>query len=116
VRIPEPERWAVVFRGVGEEQVVFRQAARGTAKPYSYGTASPALHNAGITEDSPFTSWTRSRDVAARYAGSGGVILVWPLGPPPEGAKWSWEWSPDVYFEQEVLIRGTIRGAMVIRT
>ena len=115
VRLPEHGR--DVFRGVPQDHFRFKQAIQGIARPRrAQGATTPELHNAGITEDSPFTSWTRSLDVAARYSGKGGVILVWPLGLPPAGAKWSWEWSPDVYFEQEVLIRGTIRGATVIHT
>ena len=115
VRLPEHGR--DVFRGVPRDHARYRQAAQGMARPRAtHGSATPELHNAGVTEDSPFTSWTRSLEVAARYAAEGGVILVWTLGLPPPDAKWSWEWSPDVYFEQEVLIRVTIRGATVIHT
>ncbi len=106
----------VVYRGVSRDHFAFEAAKRGTARPHcAKGDTTREQHNAGVTEDTPFTSWTRSRAVAAPYAGLGGVILVWPLGLPPESAKWRWEWSPDVYFEHEVLIRGTIRGARVIK-
>jgi hypothetical protein len=106
----------VVYRGIERAHPQFEAATRGTARPRSAdGDVTPDEHSAGLTEGSPFTSWTRRREVAERYAGPGGVVLVWPLGPPPEGAEWSWEWSPDVYFEHEVLIRGTVRGARVIK-
>ena len=107
----------VVYRGVHRDHFAFAAAKRGTARPHDpHGLTTPEQHNAGATSGSPFTSWTRDRDIAARYAGPGGVILIWPLGAPPPDAKWSWEWSPDVYFEHEVLIRGTIRGATVMST
>jgi hypothetical protein len=106
----------VVYRGIDPGHFAFGAAKRGTARPHcAHGDVTPEQHNAGLTEDSPFTSWTRRREIAERYAGPGGVVLVWPFGSPPDGAKWSWEWSPDVYFEHEVLIRGTVRGAKVIK-
>jgi len=79
----------------------------------------PAEHNiGGASARSQFTSWTHSLVVARMYAtarGPGGVILSIPVGAPPVGAAWSWEWSPDVFGEQEVLLRGIRTGAMVLR-
>lgn len=51
-----------------------------------------------------------------RYAlseGSGGVVLRLPVGPPALGDEWSWEWSPDEFYEEEVLLRGRRTGAKV---
>jgi len=74
----------------------------------------PAEHNiGGASARSQFTSWTHSLVVARMYAtarGPGGVILSILVG-----AAWSWEWSPDVFGEQEVLLRGIRTGAMVLR-
>jgi hypothetical protein len=50
----------------------------------------------------------------ATKEGPGGVILRFPTGAPPEGATWSWAWSPDVFGEQEVLLKGVREGAKVI--
>jgi hypothetical protein len=54
-----------------------------------------------------------SRAVAEGRAGDEGVVLEWQTGTPPPGASWSFEWSPDLYNESEVLIRGSVRGAKV---
>lgn len=75
-----------------------------TAEAHNYG-------NAGDLADSPFTSWTRDPAIARRFAGDDGVILRLPTGKPPAGSTWKFEWSPDVWFEQEVLVRGPVYGA-----
>jgi hypothetical protein len=83
------------------------------------GTVTEEAHNlGGVAADSPFTSWTHSYDVALSHAakdGAGGVVLRFPTGAAPPGASWSWAWSPDVYGESEVLLRGVREGATVIR-
>jgi hypothetical protein len=56
---------------------------------------------------------THSLDVAKMYAGPNGIILRWRTGKPPPGASYSFEWSPDHFHEQEVLIRGRVEGAGV---
>lgn len=42
-------------------------------------------------------------------------MLIWHTGEPPDNAAWSWEWSPDPFREGEVLIKGVLEGAEVIR-
>ena len=83
------------------------------------GTISAAEHNyGGVSAESPFTSWTSNIDVARGWAsaqGPGGALLRLQMGAPEPGASWSWEWSPDIYFEQEMLLRGTRTGAEVIQ-
>jgi hypothetical protein len=62
------------------------------------------------------TSWTRDPDIAHYHAtknGPGGVVLRVPQGKPRKGATWSWEWSPDEYNEEEVLMRGFRNGVEV---
>ena len=59
--------------------------------------------------ESPYTSWTRDPTVAQRFAnqdGPGEVVLRTETGAPPDGSSWRWEWSPDQYGEQEVLLEG----------
>lgn len=75
-----------------------------TAEAHNYGSASDLA-------DSPFTSWTRDPAIARRFAKDDGVILRLPTGTPPAGSSWKFEWSPDVWFEQEVLVRGPVYGA-----
>ena len=64
----------------------------------------------GNTTDSPYTSWTRDPDIARGFAGPDGVVLRVPRG---EGSPYKFEWSPDVYYEQEILIRGPVCGALI---
>jgi hypothetical protein len=59
----------------------------------------------------------RLTEIAQSYAmsqGAGGIVPELPTGVPPPGATWSWEWSPDVFGEQEVLLRGVRNGAKVL--
>jgi len=81
------------------------------------GTVTPEIHNrGGQSENSPFTSWTTNREIARDYAqrnGKGGLVLRVPVQGPKEGDSWSWEYSPDVYGEGEILLRGERSGATV---
>lgn len=68
--------------------------------------------------NSPFTSWTRNPAIAADHAaknGAGGVVMRVPEGAPGRGTRWSWEWSPDVWGEAEVLMRGIRKGVEVLK-
>ena len=109
-----------LYRGVHVGHPALPDALAGRVVPGNpAGTITPELHNDGNwAGQSPFTSWTRSVEVAkfhAGKAGAGGVILRVPQGAPPPGASWSWEWSPDEYGEQEVLMRGIREGVQVFR-
>lgn len=110
-----------VYRGVHANHPALVDALLGIAAPANInGFVTPQMHNlGGVSDRSPFTSWTHDYSVAetnARKLGpTGGVILVASVGPPPVGAQWNWEHSPDVWREQEVLLRGIRSGLRVIR-
>lgn len=105
-----------IFRGVPRGHPGYDDAVRGRASPRDpRGRATPVEHNENLTDRSPYTSWTHDRALAAGRARADGVVLEWRTGPPPSWARWSFEWSPDIYLEKEVLIRGPIRGAKVTR-
>lgn len=110
-----------VYRGVHANHPALADAMAGIATPANpSGPVTAQMHNlGGHSYDSPFTSWTHDYSVAetnARKRGStGGVILVAQIGPPPRGAQWAWEHSPDVWREQEVLLRGVRSGLQVIK-
>ena len=68
----------------------------------------------GHAQDSPFTSWTPDVNVALDHAnknGDGGILLRVPTGAPGPSDNWRWQYSPDVYNEQEVLLEGVREGA-----
>lgn len=109
-----------LYRGVSAKHPALSSAKKGDVTPGNVnGTVTPDMHNAGgYAANSPFTSWTRDPNIAAQHAakhGDGGVILRVPQGAPPKGSKWSWEWSPDIYGEQEVLMRGARSGVEVLK-
>ncbi|QFV00187.1 hypothetical protein KDY119_03722 [Luteimicrobium xylanilyticum] len=104
-----------IFRGVGKGHPGYEDALKGDSFPRNPdGLASAEEHNLGNTADSPFTSWTSDYNVARRFAGEDGVILRLPKGSPPAGAPWKFEWSPDVWMEREILIKGPVQGAQVV--
>ena len=78
-------------------------------------TMSAEEHNVlDLSAYSPFTSWTASLELARRFASPGGVVLKVATGSPGPGELWSWEYSPDSYLEQEVLLRGFRMGIEVL--
>jgi hypothetical protein len=109
----------IVYRGIHAGHPAMAEAERGMIAPgNAFGTIAPEDHNDGrVSHMSPYTSWTYNRAVAefhARKSGPGGIVLQLPAGPPQPGDTWSWEWSPDRFGEQEVLLRGKRTGATVI--
>jgi RHS repeat-associated protein len=104
-----------LYRGVSADHPALDAAKVGRVEPaLNSGGASAAQHNAGgHSGNSQYTSWTRSLDYAkvhANKSGPGGVVLSAPLGAPGPGDCWSWEFSDDVYHEQEVLLKGPRAG------
>jgi RHS repeat-associated protein len=108
-----------IYRGVHAGHPQLEAARRGAAVPGNVGgVVSAEAHNlGGVSASSPFTSWTHELSVAQQHAtkyGPGGVVLRTPAGAPSPGASWAWEWSPDVYMESEVLMRGVREGLEVL--
>jgi hypothetical protein len=108
-----------VYRGVHAKHPMRAAALKGTVIPGDpSGTITPEEHNlldASIA--SPYTSWTHSRIIAQRFAnsrGPGGVLLRLPFHPPAPRDNWSWQQSPDIHNEQEILLRGVRMGAEVV--
>jgi RHS repeat-associated protein len=108
-----------IYRGVHAGHPAMADALAGRAVPGNVaGTVSAELHNATnsaeVLAQSPFTSWTHDIAVAQARAGTNGVLLSVPAGAPPAGATWSWEFSPDIYGESEVLLRGVREDCCVL--
>ena len=118
VKTAEKTAQGYLYRGVSASHPELAAAKKGSVIPGNVnGTVTPEAHNlGGVADKSPFTSWTREVDVAIEHAskgGPGGVVLRVPTGAPPPGASWSWELSPDVYSESELLLRGIREGVEV---
>ena len=74
-------------------------------------------YQGGYSGASPYTSWSRSENVARDFAnsqGQGGALLKVPTGAPKASDKWKWEFSIDEYFEQEVLLKGVRKNVEVL--
>jgi RHS repeat-associated protein len=109
-----------LYRGVHADHPALEAAKKGEVVPGNInGTVTPEMHNGGgYAADSPYTSWTHDPKIAAQHGakhGDGGVVLRVPQGAPPEGAGWRWEWSPDIYSEQEYLLRGIRSDVEVLK-
>lgn len=111
----------LLYRGVHARHPALSQAKWGVAVPGNQqGTITPREHNLGRTgaqEFSPYTSFTHRLAVARIHAlrrGPGGIILTVEAGAPRAGELWHWEWSPDEYYEEEVLLFGRRDGLGVI--
>jgi hypothetical protein len=95
------------FRAVSSSHPGFADALEGTAAPRG-GSSTPQQHNEGITT-SEFTSWTTDIFTAKQFAGEDGVVLMKDV---PESQLVD---SPDFFGEQEILVRGSVNGAKVLR-
>ncbi|MBN7124826.1 hypothetical protein BSU01_24495, partial [Erwinia billingiae] len=101
-----------LYRGIHRGHPDEANALKGRVSPGNPNSKiSEEDHNIGeVSANSPFTSWTRDPDIARKFAKDDGVILRVITGAPKEGAGWSWAWSPDKYYEQDVLFRGPWSG------
>jgi len=112
---------AFLYRGVSSGHPELSTAMAGRVIPGDIdGIVSAEAHNlGGAASASPFTSWTRDIDIALSHAnkdGVGGVLLRVPEGAPSQFDSWSWEASPDVWYESEVLLRGMREGVDVFNS
>lgn len=120
--LPAEVKQVLLYRGVHAHHPALAEAKAGVAAPGDvHGTATAEEHNlglAGVQKRSPFTSFTSQLEIArihARRNGPGGIILVAESGAPKSGDSWHWEWSPDEFFEDEVLLRGIRTGLGVLK-
>lgn len=113
-----------VYRGLHAGHPAIAAARNGVVIPGDVnGTVTPEEHNfGGVSDRSPYTSWSRSYDEAARFAsahGPGGVLLTCAFTSfeedPPSGANWTWVRSIDFFDEEEILLRGVRIGVEVIK-
>lgn len=96
-----------VFRGISRDHPRYNLAQHGIVVPRNlFGAHNIDAHNYGSSKTG-LTSWTRTRAVAETYAEPGGVILEATV----PGNRILW--SPDVWYENEVLMRGIICNAKV---
>lgn len=103
------QKWA--YYGVRRDHPGYDDALKSRVNPRNpNGTATPEVHNSGATADSPYISWTRDPAIARIFAGEDGVVVRVPRG---EGSPYKFEWSPDEFAEQEILIRGPGCGALI---
>ena len=107
-----------LYRGINGAHPGLALALRGIVIPGNLeGVVTPEDHNEGGPEAySPYTSWTHSIEIARGYARRvpGGVVLRVPAGNPKSSDTWHWEWSPDEFYEQEILLYGVRMDAEVI--
>ncbi|SBS34712.1 hypothetical protein MSP8886_03147 [Marinomonas spartinae] len=118
--LPPHEEGKYLYRGVYFGHPDYENAVQGKVVPGDVnGTVSPEEHNYGSNSaNSPYTSWTRDPEIARKFAMKNdnlGVVLRTQVGAPPEGASWSWAWSPDEWGEQEVLLKGVREGLEVYK-
>lgn len=89
-----------VYRGVSKDHHYFNLAKEGIVVPRNLlGTTDIDMHNYG-TSNSALSSWTRNKAVAETHAGEDGIVLEASVPGNRIG------WSPDIWYEQEVLVRG----------
>jgi hypothetical protein len=118
-RIVASEETMTLHRGVNESSPAFANATNGVVVPRG-GTATAAEHNAGNTQ-SLFTSWTPNVEVAQNYAlrpSGNGVVLSTTVPktsivPSPSLKNVVLKPSGKYVNEQEVLLKGTIKGCKV---
>ncbi|WP_055493841.1 RHS repeat-associated core domain-containing protein [Streptomyces sp. TP-A0356] len=116
--IPEEPGFNYLYRGVSIASPAYDDAAQGIAKPRG-GSASMEQHHDGNT-NSPYTSWSTSKQTALSYARGAaegrsdlpGVILQvkLPLGQPVYPAIM---FSTELWESNESLVEGLVQGAKV---
>jgi hypothetical protein len=106
-KIPSNVSYVTVFRGIPRDHPRYHLAYQGIVIPRNpFGSQNIDAHNYGSSK-SAFTSWTRSKSVGITYAEPNGIVLEASL----PGVRLMW--SPDVWYENEVLVQGIVCGAKV---
>jgi hypothetical protein len=100
-----------LYRGVHAFHPALADARKGIVRPADVeSTLSAEEHNRdGFSDRSPYTSWSSDKAVALKHAqrkGPGGILLTVPVGSAESGEGWKWEYSPDRWLEDEILLRG----------
>ena len=113
------EELVYVYRGVHAKHPMLESARRGVVVPGKRDSGiTPDVHNRGGWEaQSPYTSCTYDLPTARRYAmeeGRGYVVLRLSKYDSQPGEEWSWEDSPDLFEDYEVLLRGVRIDAEVV--
>ncbi|MFC0228466.1 RHS repeat-associated core domain-containing protein [Serratia aquatilis] len=106
--LPEAGVGTYNYRGVHRGHPDADNNINGRIEPGDINSGiTPELHNEGnVSGISSYTSWTRDPAIARSYAQTDGIILRVKAEAPKGNEKWSWEFSDDKYFEQEVLMQG----------
>ena len=111
----KPEDEVTIYRGVHGAHPDLPNARLGKAVPKG-GHSNPVLHNAWDNE-SVFTSWTTDEGIAREFASGvnqgkshpGGIVLKDTV------KVKDLQVSPDDFMEKEVLRRGEVHGAEIIK-
>jgi RHS repeat-associated protein len=111
-KLPDAQDGQYLYRGVYKNHPAESDAIQGKVTPGNVsGSVTPEDHNrGGHSAESSYTSWTRSPDIAKKFAKDDGIILRVKVGAPKSGDKWSWQYSDDIWGEQEVLLKGSRNG------
>jgi len=97
----------ILWRGICKEHPSYEIAKQGKAEP-SGGHNDPEKHNLGDPK-SIFTSWTRNPEVAKLYAKNSGIVLEKDFPTLLNQLMF----CDDLFYEDEVLVVGTIENAKV---
>jgi hypothetical protein len=96
-----------VFRGIPQDHPRYHLALQGIVIPRDFlGIRNIQAHNYGSSK-SALTSWTRTKTIAETYAEPEGVVLEATV----PGNRLLW--SPDIWYENEVLMAGIVCNAQV---
>ena len=109
--LPDDNTGDFLYRGMAYDHPSIDKALGGIVEPANIaGTLSTKNHNRGQVSLSQYTSWTRNPEIAKKFATKNnkahGIILRVKTGAPEKNESWSWVYSEDTYFEDEVLLKG----------
>jgi hypothetical protein len=110
-----------LYRGLSASHKDFAKGKKGVVEPATVLQSQEsdwnalfdmaATHNlASRKTDSPFTSWTRTLEVAKQHAGDSGIVLTATVG----NQITKCFPSPDEWNEDEVLVLGKVTDCVVL--